>query len=81
MRHIPPNAGLWQARLVPKMLIELTICSAISPPKTHWVFDYEEGNGRLTYSLDSFMNIIGLLKSYQVLRLYWHYCSWNQQKV
>jgi len=23
------------------------------------------------------MNIIALLKSYLVVRIYWHYCSWN----
>jgi hypothetical protein len=26
------------------------------------------------------MNIIALVKSYLILRLYWHYCSWNTKR-
>jgi hypothetical protein len=26
------------------------------------------------------MNILALLKSYLILRLYWHYCSWNSTR-
>lgn len=27
------------------------------------------------------MNIMALLKSYLVVRIYWHYCSWNTKSA
>ena len=38
---------------------------------------YKLDDFNIIFSLDSVMNIIALLKSYLIVRIYWHYCSWN----
>mmetsp|Transcript_15885 Transcript_15885/g.21552 ORF Transcript_15885/g.21552 Transcript_15885/m.21552 type:complete len:299 (+) Transcript_15885:501-1397(+) len=82
LRIIPAKAGCWKAGLIPKLIAELIICSAISLPSLDYQITWKVNmGGSVNYSLDSLMNIIGLLKSYQVLRLYWHYCSWNGEKT
>lgn len=89
LRLIPPKANCWKAGLIPKLFLELIICSTISPPGVDFTFSGSIDGGRYQYrynillhinfrfSFDSVMNIIALLKSYLIVRIYWHYCSWN----
>ena len=76
-RLIPPKTGCWKAGLIPKLLLELAICSTVSPPGINATFSGVDNGGTYTYSLDSLFIVIALIKSYLILRIYWHYCSWN----
>lgn len=37
-RLIPPKASCWRAGLLPKLALELLICSTLSPPGVHFTF-------------------------------------------
>ena len=81
LRVIPPKSSCWRAGLVPKLVLELIICSTLSPPGINPTFSGTQDGGYYMYSMDSLMNIIALLKSYLVVRIYWHYCSWNRNSA
>jgi len=81
LKQIPPNAGCKRAGLLYKAIGELLLCSIVSPPGLDQTFSGELYNGTYTYSYDALITIISLLKSYLILRIYWHYCSWTTDKA
>jgi hypothetical protein len=37
--------------------------------------------GTYVYTVSSMVNVVAFLKSYLIIRLYWHFCSWNGNKA
>ena len=62
---------------MPYLVAELVVCSVISPPGINISLSGYVDGGHFEYSLDSIIIIMALIKSYLVIRIYWHYCSWN----
>lgn len=49
LRLIPPKAGCWKAGLLPKLFLELLICSTVSPPGVHYTFKGRIDGGYFEY--------------------------------
>ena len=68
---------LYSSRLINWMMAELIVCSIITPPYVDVSFSGTMLDGSYTYSLNDIVTVITFIKSYVVLRLYYHYSRWT----
>lgn len=65
-----PNDTLKTSGLLKKMVLEIILCGIFCPPYNENTFTGTIENGTYEYSLDSLINVVMLIKTYWVLRLY-----------
>ena len=59
------------------LIIEITLCSIITPPFVDFHFSGYMLTGSYIYSLNDLFTVLTLLKSYMLIRLYYHYSRWT----
>jgi hypothetical protein len=59
------------------LLIELLICSIVTPPTLDKHEEWNMMDGYYTMSINDVVTVITLLKSYILIRLYYHYSRWT----
>lgn len=59
------------------LIAELILCSTVTPPFIDWYYEGRMLNGSYTYSLNDLVTVLTLLKSYIMIRLYYHYSRWT----
>lgn len=61
------------------MFREILLLCIISPPGLDITYEFEQLDGELTYSLDTLITLIYLLRFYFLLKLFKQYSSWTDQ--
>jgi len=74
---MPRTATLLRSKLVFFMMIEVIFCSILVPPMIDVDFSGEMLGGNYTYSLNDIVCVFTFLKSYTIIRLYYHYSRWT----
>ena len=59
------------------MILEMLVCSAFTPPYIDYHFSGKMLGGVYTYSLNDLIVVWTLMKSYTLIRLYYHYSRWT----
>ena len=59
------------------MLLEVLFCSIFTPPYVDYHFSGKMLGGTYTYSLNDMVTVFSLMKSYTLVRLYYHYSRWT----
>lgn len=70
------TTGLWKY-----LLLEIIVMGVFSPPGYDKSITGKMLNGTFTYSVDSLIMLIYLLKLYYFLRVYWNFSLWTSEEV
>ena len=70
------TTGLWKY-----LLLEMIVLGIFSPPGVDKLITGKMLNGTFTYSVDSLIMLIYLLKLYYFLRVYWNFSLWTSEEV
>ena len=62
-------------------LLEVLICSVFIPPNVDRVFHGSIQQGTYMYSLNDIVCIISFLKTYNLVRLYYHLSRWTTREA
>ena len=81
LHQCPKRADLCEAKMLPKLLIEIFICSICSPPYVEYDIKGRMLDGGFTYSLDSLINCASVIKLYLIVRLYFQYSYFTTDYV
>ena len=68
---------LCSQRLCLYLAFEMLICSLFTPPYIDYSFSGKMLGGTYTYSLNDMIVVACLMKSYTMVRLYYHYSRWT----
>ncbi|CDW81468.1 small-conductance calcium-activated potassium channel protein [Stylonychia lemnae] len=71
------SENLYNSDLCLFMVIELIICSFFTPPYLDYAFSGKMLGGKYIYSLNDLIVVASLMKSYNLVRLYYHYSRWT----
>ena len=71
------SEGLFSTRLGYYMILELITCSVFVPPKVDIFFSGRMLGGEYTYSMNDLVSVVSFMKSYTLIRLYYHYSRWT----
>lgn len=69
--------NLCSSRLAVYLAIEILICSTFTPPYVDYAFSGKMLGGTYTYTLNDLVVVGALMKSYTIVRLYYHYSRWT----
>eukprot|EP00347_Sterkiella_histriomuscorum_P006725 403351673 len=69
--------SLCSSQLCVQMIIEFLVCSFFTPPYLDYSFSGKMLGGNYTYSLNDLIVVASLMKSYTLVRLYYHYSRWT----
>lgn len=69
--------SLFSSRIFAFMMVEILICSTFTPPYVDYAFSGKMLGGTYTYSLNDLAVVASLMKSYTLVRLYYHYSRWT----
>ena len=78
---IPKTLSLHETNLLKYLLMEIVLCSIVSPPGVDFTFSGRMLDGVYTYSVDDLVNVFAMLKLYILLRLYLHFSPWTKMKA
>ena len=71
------SENMCSTRIAYYLGLELLICSIFTPPYLDYSFSGKMLGGKYTYSLNDLVVVCSLMKSYILVRLYYHYSRWT----
>lgn len=75
------SESLFSSKLGICLIIELAVCSVFTPPSVDVSFSGNMLGGTYTYSLNDLIAVASFMKSYIIIRLYYHYSKWTTSQA
>lgn len=75
------SESLLSSKLGIYLVIELAVCSVFTPPNVDVSFSGKMLGGTYTYSLNDLIAVASFMKSYILIRLYYHYSKWTTSQA